>query len=1432
MYKYPKIFILISTLLFLVISFVYAQSPDYKFRHLTTKDGLPSNFVNSIEKDSNGFMWFGTENGLARYDGYEMKVYKIPEDSAISNNSQVITDVFEDGEGNLWIGSQEMGLLLFDRITETFVSYINNPDEPNSLSHNSVNVIFQDRKGVIWVGTNGGGLNRFDSKGQKFIAFVQNLEDENNNKNSVTALYEDRFGNFWVGTRDEVYIFDRLSHSFSPFDLRIEIPDGDFKTVNYFLEDENNTLWIATRWGLLEYIPIKDKINHYLSGDLVEPFTIKGRESYLSNIYLTALVRSNFDKNKLWISTWWGLNIYDKKDDSFSVILTDPEDPDALASTQLFDMLLDEDDQLWIATRDAGIEILDTKSNPFSAKVMIEPGKDIYFSAASFLLDSKGILWVGAIDEGFFQYDQDMDFLAMHSRWGFEIGKPYNNRSDCIYEDSQQNIWHGFYQWGLILFDRDNNSFTKVELKREENVPEPTKFDNILEDKEGILWVGTNAGLYTKDLQKGVLAPAIVIRHEELSKAHIIRLYLDDRNNLWISTRTRGLFCLYNKNRDSLQFVRYLEEQDQIGYSGNYINALCNDQDGNLWIGSDKGLIRFNYPEEKFEPDPIFNRNYAGNIIQIHCDGRNNLWLFHAEKGLMRYNPHVEGNNSVKIFDTRDGLPFDKYNTVFSYINAFYQSQDGRLFLSSGIGTGDGFFFFHPDSIKDNLSIPDIYLTDFQVGNEGFILDSNINLKQHITLEHDENFFSFEFAALNFLKPEKNQYAYYLEGFEDDWFYSGNRRFANYTGVPPGEYTFHVKGSNNDGYWNEEGTSVQITVLPPLWKTWWAYVIYGIFLISIIFSIFYYYLRRQRLLQKLALEQVEAEKLKELDGLKTRFFTNISHEFRTPLTLILGPVQQLLAKISDPRDKQNLSIIQQNAHRLKELVNQLLSLSKLESGKMVLQATEVDLVQFVKNCMQSFESLAGHKKIDLSFTADQDIIAAYIDKEKMMQVMNNLLSNAFKYTTEGGSVLIQVGQLDSWTVGSKITPLSPPSSGDNESSPTLGGGRGGIVISISDTGKGISPDHLAHIFDRFYQADDSISREQEGTGIGLAIAQEMVKLHGGEIEVESDVGVGSTFRIYLPLGMDHLKPEELETSLQSVSESEGSPGSTVSSQQFEINMTSPPVLLSNLERGNRGPGGDGGEAPLLLIVEDNPDMRTFIRGYFEDSYQVLEAENGEEGLTTAIEQIPDVIVSDVMMPKMDGYAFCQKLKTDEKTSHIPVILLTARATKESRMEGLETGADDFITKPFDGEELQVRVQNLVDQRKKLSEHFRKKFELIAAKPSDAPLSRDEKFLIKAQSVVEANLSNPDYGVENFASDMALSRYHLHRKLKALVEQSTTEFIRTIRLTFAINLLKNRAGTISEIAYDAGFNNPTYFTISFKKKYGISPSEYLDRLEKK
>jgi len=649
-----------------------------------------------------------------------------------------------------------------------------------------------------------------------------------------------------------------------------------------------------------------------------------------------------------------------------------------------------------------------------------------------------------------------------------------------------------------------------------------------------------------------------------------------------------------------------------------------------------------------------------------------------------------------------------------------------------------------------------------------------------------------------------------LDGFDDDWIYCNNRRLASYTNVPPGNYIFHVKGSNNDGLWNEEGSFLSIAIAPPPWRTWWAYTIYALIIIGLVLSWRMYDLKRQRLKQELEIGQVEAEKLKELDSMKSRFFANISHEFRTPLTLILGPLENILKKTTDDETGKELNLVRRQAQLVLKLVNQLLSLSRLEAGKMRLQSTEVNIAELVSGLVQSFESIARQKDISLVINIEDEKILVYIDVEKFEQIINNLMSNALKFTGEGGGITVEVGSRQ-LAIGSK--------EGQRDKATTAQ--RHPVTICVSDTGPGIPPDKLPFIFDRFYQADDSATRSQEGTGIGLALVKQLVELHHGSVNVDSEVGKGTTFTVNLPLGKEHLKMQEIADQDGKWNKEQGT-----RNKEQEIGVSA--------ER-QKSPLGDlGVEQPVILIVEDNADLRSYMRKGLESGYEIIEAINGKEGVAKALEHVPDLIVSDVMMPEMDGNELCRNLKSDIRTSHIPVILLTAKAAKESKIEGLQTGADDFMTKPFDQEELLIRIKNLIEQRSRLKEIFSGEAEteqiITGVVLADKQLGElDKEFLKKAVKVVEENLSDFDFSVEVFAGEMAVSRVQLHRKLKALTSFSATDLIRIIRLEHAAEMLKKGKGNVTEVAYEVGFNNLSWFARCFQERYHVPPSEFGNKV---
>jgi signal transduction histidine kinase/DNA-binding response OmpR family regulator len=774
-----------------------------------------------------------------------------------------------------------------------------------------------------------------------------------------------------------------------------------------------------------------------------------------------------------------------------------------------------------------------------------------------------------------------------------------------------------------------------------------------------------------------------------------------------------------------------------------------------------------------------------------------------------------------KNYDVNDGLQSNEFNW-----HAHHLSRSGEMFF----GGINGLNSFFPAAIQDNPHVPPVVFTGFQIFNRPVSfkekkspLSAPIAAAEAITLSHEQNVFSFEFAALDYADPAKNRYRYKMENFDRDWRDNGTRRMVTYTNLSPGEYVLRVQGANNDGVWNQTGAAIRIIITPPWWRTWWAYTLYAALFVAIMHSLRRYEMSRQRLKHQVEIERLQAEqqqletaRLQELDRMKSRFFANISHEFRTPLTLILGPAEQLEEEVAGARAKEKLDTIRKNAQRLLRLINQLLDLSKLESGKMQLRAAPGDLVEFLRGLTFSFAALAERKRIALRFEARSEKLLAYFDRDKMEKIFSNLLSNAIKFTPEGGVVILDCG----FEISDSAIPDLGLRHADSKD-PAIQNPKSAI-INVKDTGIGIPADKLARVFDRFYQVDTSSTREYEGTGIGLALVKELVELHHGTVSVASAVGKGSTFTVRLPLGKDHLAPEEvLEISEQYSVTSEQL---SVISDQSPVTSNEQPATSDESERS--GDPALAGQPALILLVEDHAEMRRFVRNELEPNYRVLEAGDGEAGWQQAIEAIPDLVISDVMMPKMNGFELCRRLKSDERTSHVPVILLTAKADQPDKLAGLETGADDYLAKPFDSQELLARVKNLIAPRRALRERFKSQ---VVLKPSEIAItSVDEAFLKKVMAAVEKHLAEEEFDVETLCREVGISRPQLHRKLTALTGRAANELIRTMRLQRAADLLAKNAGTIAEIAYMVGFSSQGYFTKCFQEQYGLTPREYAKK----
>jgi signal transduction histidine kinase/DNA-binding response OmpR family regulator len=825
------------------------------------------------------------------------------------------------------------------------------------------------------------------------------------------------------------------------------------------------------------------------------------------------------------------------------------------------------------------------------------------------------------------------------------------------------------------------------------------------------------------------------------------------------------------------------DPSDIHSISSNIVEGIFEfpDSDGStLWIGTQGGgLCQFDKGTGEFTIYTKKDGLPVNRVLKIIADPKGNLWLA-ADWNICMFDT---AKKMIKYFEASNELPASPFACLIDH--------EGELFF----GGYRGLVRFYPDSMKDNSYVSDPVLTDLKINYKPAELDTVITEKKSIVLAYQQNYLSFEFAALDFYRPELYQYAYKMEGADKDWvFTDATRRYATYTNLDPGKYIFRIKCANNNGVWNEQGTSVRIIITPPWWRTGWAYVLYALILGSIVVGLWRFQVRRIQIRSELKMKSFETQKLQEIDSMKSRFFANISHEFRTPLTLILGPINKILTKTRNQEIKQELNIMQRNAQRLQRLINQLLDLSKIEAGKMTLQARPENIVALLNRIVQSFESQAKLKGIELKFQSEQDEIIAFIDRDKIENIFYNLLSNALKFTSQGGNVAVVC----------KIQFVNRKSE---------------IVIAVADTGIGIPPNRLDKIFNRFYQVDDSYTREHEGSGIGLALTRELVDLHHGKIEVESELNKGTTFRVYLPLGKEHLKPEEIAADQSASADSEPAGGLHIEEPSKDSDSTRSDLRHSE----GFAPPSHRKALPLVLIVEDNRDMRSYMQDCLASDYRVIEAVDGEDGLHRAIDKIPDLIISDVMMPRMDGFEMCGRLKSDERTSHIPIILLTARASAESKIKGLELGADDYLIKPFDRTELLVRAKNLIEQRRKLRERFSRD---ISLQPKEiAVTSYDEKFLQRTMDIIEQHLADSEFTIDSLLKEVGMSRMQLHRKLRALINCSASEFIRVLRLKRAAQLLQQKSGNVTEVAFEVGFNNLSYFSRCFRQQFGKLPSEY-------
>jgi len=1441
---------------------VSAQKKQVRFQHYTTDDGLSQNMIDCMLKDHKGFMWFGTWNGLNRFDGYTFVCYKQNSSDPYSLSNNFVRSICQDANHNIWIGTRN-GLNLYLYRQDKFIRYFAGKDSV-SICSNEINVVYYDSQGYLWIGTARNGLDRLtldkDSRILSIKHFGAGPSDTQLSSNSILCLYEDGQHNLWVGTEAGLNRYNYRTHTFVKlFSSPSDAGSLSSNVVNTLFEDRYGDLWIGTEFGL-------NRIHH--SNYRIEQYFFDPDNPYsLPHNVVRDIVEDL--KGNLIIGTLGGIAIFDRENNRFINYKHTLHNKFGLNNDFVNCLLSDAEGNLWIGTEKGGINHYNVFQHQFEffENEMGNPNS-LSYNTINSIFEDENFLWIGTAGGGLNVYHKKQQKFY-HFR--HDVHRPASISSDfvsAVYKDRQGNVWIGTWGQGLNMLKKGqelSGNFVHFTANGQPGSLVSAFVSSITQDSHGRLFVGTLGGLSIKDAQKHIFQTFTGKGAEPIER--IGCLQFDIQENLWIGTEN-GLFQIIPAQNGMID--PYLSTYnvyrnvpgDKYSLSGNYIISICSDRMGRMWLGTYGNGLNLMIPSENAktirfvaydETDGI-----SSNVIYgILPDREGNLWLS-TDNGLTRFNPDKK---IVKCYYESDGL----LNNQF-YWSAYFCNSDGKMYF----GGMNGLTAFFPEQIKDDPNPPRIVYTDFKIFNTSvrvgqkyfgkISLPQAISETEELILSYKANEFSLEFSALHYNQPSKNQYLYKLEGFDQNWNQvDARRRFAVYTNLKGGKYTFWVKAANNDGVWNNQPAKINIRVIPPFWATWWFRGMMIVLLITTVIAynrIRLYTLERQK--QKLErlveqrtalIEQQKQELYRQatllsetnreliqrqqlIEGQKTqlevqnaeiieqrnrlmelnkkvqlsqkqqlKLFTHISHEFRTPLTLILSPVEQLLTEKLPAQIHNQLQTIYKNAQRLLHLVDQIMELRKIESGKNELQLIESDLIRYVHDIALSFDTVARERNISFNTYFQPESLITAFDKDKVENIVYNLLSNAFKYTPENKNILIYTALTETNAAEKDETLIISP----QEKLPLC---KQYLEIRVIDEGIGISAEQIRDIFKRFYRIHSPYMQKTKGTGIGLYITREMVKELYGYLFVKSKAGEGTSFRVLLPL-------TDFYRSLGvTITRMETMPSTTKLSSVHLLHVNGQDENNEFLTSPNA----------TILIVDDDTELLAFMTNYLTQSFKVITATHGSEALKLAELYMPDVIICDVMMPEMDGIELCNLLKNNLNTSHIPVILLSAKAEIENFVEGLETGADDYMAKPFHLPVLAAKIKSFIDNRERLKKSFTE--QLYPTAKDMTTNTADEKFIDKALHVVKEHIADADFSVEDFAREMCVSRSLLHKKLTAITGLSANEFIMSLRMKKALALLNTNNTSISEVAYQVGFNDPKYFSKCFKKFYGRTPSEYF------
>ncbi len=1344
-----------------LIQLSLGQSP-VSFRKISKKDGLSQSSVFAITQDRDGFIWIGTRDGLNKYDGYGFKVYNHSENENNLVSNDIRSLYFDSLTNYLWVGTIA-GLCKFRPEYDDFIGYDHLTE--THLNNFAIRLFYRDTKQRMWVGTSQ-GLFLYDDAKDRFVRYAAELDNpESLSGSDVKVIYEDAKGTLWFGSEqglDTLIENPNGTYSFNSIQLDPQFTNLHIKSI---LEEDDGTFWIGTHAnGVLIWDVGKGKV------DL--QFSVGNPNHTLSNNNIRAMAWGK--PNELWVGTFDGLNRIEVDLKKTTIFRHDPSNDLSISHNSVRALFLDQRQSLWVGTYFGAINFFDEANNRFK-NYTVQPYKNSlsHNVVSCFSEDGKHNWWIGTEGGGINYFDREAEKFSSYQHDPNDTNTiSSNNVKSLLLQDGK--LWIGTFNGGLDVLDTKTKKIQRYSSHLSRLGQQVNNVYNIAKNNE-YLWLGTFGGglkilnLNNDEVHTFVNDP----RDPSTMNSNLIRSILITKDNQkWISTEEGVNKVISEQDGVPTTFNRYLD--------GKKIYILKEDSQGYIWAGSLSNGVY------KLSPEGNVLANYTTKdglpgyfIIGILEDSLNNLWLS-TNNGISKFDP---SNKSFTNYNFSDGLK----NIEFNY-NAYYRTSSGAM-LFGGI---EGMTVFNPQDIYDSDFVPPVVFTKLLVQNEEVkvnkngILSRSINETENIKLDYTQSSFTISFASLDYFSSLNNTFAYKLEGLDKDWLYTKGLNQANYTIQNPGDYVFRLKGGNSDGLWNDVERKINIKILPPPWKSRLAYSVYGLVLLLATISL----IRYIRLRNRFKLEQVTQRQQKELHEMKVRFFTNITHEFRTPLTLIMGHIEGLLSLQRELKGDAISKVfsIKKNTDRLLNLVNQLLTFRKIETDHIQIQAERHNLVSFLNEIYNSFQNDAIKRNINLTFKKVSEEIWVWFDADKLEKVFYNLLSNAFKFTPTGGKISLELFQ-----------------------------SKHEVKIIVGDSGKGIDPKFHKQIFKRFYENDLPFQRSIKGSGIGLAISKQMVELHDGSIAVESQKGQGAKFIITLLKGREHFKPGEL------ISITEGN-------RKLIQNRSEVPSIIKGQEIRPAIPSAPlPKNASKILIVEDNIEILNYLNAIFVNEFIVDTVDNGKAALRKAKTFEPDIILSDLMMPEMDGIEFCKKIKADIKTRHIPVIILTARAASEYKIHGLENGADDYVTKPFDPNELKLRVRNLTNARIDLRNRFSR---ILNLTPTEVKVSSaDEAFLKNALDIVEKNMDNSDFSVVQLAYELSVSRALLFTKLKAIANLTPNNFIKSIRIKRAAQILKQKKLNVSEVAYRVGFKDPKYFSKCFQKQFNKTPSQYVtDYLE--